>query len=36
MLLTSIYQNFSETFEKKSSIDKVHQEVAYYEASLEA
>lgn len=35
-LLTSIHQNFSETFEKVFSIDKVHREIAEYEAKLEA
>jgi len=35
-LLTSIHQNFNETFEKVFSIDKVHREIAEYEAKLEA
>ncbi|XP_057826467.2 uncharacterized protein LOC131038148 isoform X1 [Cryptomeria japonica] len=35
-LLTTIHENFNETFEKVYGIDKVHREIAEYEAKLEA
>lgn len=35
-ILTSIHQDFNETYEKVFSIDKVHREITEYEAKLEA